>query len=185
MEKQLYAIVNFKDSKTPHIFKCDNTYKVGDIVVAGHCPRPIDNLAIIRKIKKISDKKLPVEKSEIDSLSMNLDKLKFWEHFYALKYIKKYTEQRYVDDWKYSEKTAWITRYYSCDGCSICYEDNGTLVLTCGYYMNPDYVEFITKTSRKHIKEKIAYLMKVFPLYCCRYYTRSRFCELLKITVNI
>ena len=83
MKKERYAFVKYKDSSSKlWIYKCDDRFSVNDIVEAPTFDYSYNNIAIIKKIKYLSDKQLPIEKDRILTISNKLNKRDYDKYFH-------------------------------------------------------------------------------------------------------
>ena len=97
MKRERYAFVKYKDSSSKlWIYKCDESFSVNDIVEAPTFDYAYNNIAIIKKIKYLTDKHLPIEKNKILTISNKLNKQEFVKYFHSLRFMKSYINKEYL-----------------------------------------------------------------------------------------
>ena len=159
MKKERYAFVKYKDSSSKlWIYKCDDRFSVNDIVEAPTFDYSYNNIAIIKKIKYLSDKQLPNEKDRILTISNKLNKRDYDKYFHPFKFMKTYINEVCLKKWSFSEKNSWVEFYNSTFGGQISYEKDGVLICSLGNCMNDDFFEDYTITSRKNLQIKLKFL---------------------------
>lgn len=126
MKKEKYAYVQYKEdySSKLWIYKCDETFSANDIVEAPICNYSYNNIAIIKKIKFLTNKQLPVEKDKILTISTKLDKQKYEKFFHPLKYMKSLPTALLVDSQPrraHYFATQSIVCYTLLNGCLFCF----------------------------------------------------------------
>ena len=167
MKKERYAFVKYIDGISRlWIYKCDDSFAVDDVVEAPVFDYAYNNIAIIKKIKNLSDKQLPIEKNKILTISNKLDKQKYEKVFHPLTYMKNYIKKECLKGWSLSTKNIWFRIYSSTFGGQISYENDGVLTYSLGSYKNNDLYEDYTMTSPKNLKTKINFVKTIlFELY--------------------
>ena len=183
MKKERYAFVKYKDnySSILWIYKCDDSFSVGDIVKAPICNYAYSNIAIIKKIKYLSDQQLPIDKNQILTISNKLNKLEYDKYFHPLNFMKNYINCEYLKEWSFSEKNNWVAFFYSTHGGQISYEKDGVLTCSLGNCMDDDFFEEYTITSRKNLKIKIKFLETSLSELYYKIINEAQFKELLSI----
>ena len=183
MKKERYAFVKYKDnySSILWIYKCDDSFSVGDIVEAPVFDYTYNNIAIIKKIKYLSDQQLPIDKDKILTISNKLNKLEYDKYFHPLEFMKNYIKYEYLKEWSFSEKNNWVKFYNSTYGGQISYEKDGVLTCSLGNCMDDNFFEEYTITSRKNLKIKIKFLETALSELYYNQINETQFKELLSI----
>ena len=183
MKKERYAFVQYKDnySSILWIYKCDENFSVNDIVEAPVCDYAYNNIAIIKKIKYLSDQQLPIDKNQILTISNKLNKLEYDKYFHPLNFMKNYIKCEHLKEWSFSEKNNWVEFYNSTFGGQISYENDRVLTCSLGNCMDDDFFEEYTITSRKNLKLKIKFLETALSELYYKIINEAQFKELLDI----
>ncbi len=183
MKKEKYAFVQYKDSFSSKlwIYKCDDSFSIGDIVEAPICNYAYNNIAIIKKIKFLTDKHLPIKKNKILTISIKLDKQKYEKYFHPLKYMKNYINEEFLKDWKFESKNNWVRFCESTFGGQISYEKDGVLNCSLYNYCDENYFEEYTITSHKNLNIKLKFLQTALSELYYKIIDEEEFIELLNI----
>ena len=182
MKKERYAYVEYKDcSSKLWIYKCDESFSVDDIVEAPVFDYSYTNIAIIKKIKYLYDRHLPIEKDKILTISNKLNKQEYNKYFYPLNFMKNYINKEHLKEWKFSNKNNWVEFYNSTYGGQISYEKDGVLICSLGNCINDDFFEEYTITSRKNLQIKLKFLKTALSELYYNIISEDQFKELLDI----
>lgn len=182
MKKETYAFIQYKDSSSKlWIYKCGESFYVGDIVEAPVFNYAYSNIAIIKKIKYLSDKKLPIEKEKILTITNKLDKKKYDKYFHPFEYMKNYINENHLKEWKFSGKNSWVKFYTSSFKGQISYEKDGVLTCSLNNCMDNDFFEEYTITSPKHFNTKLKFLQTALSELYYKIISEKEFVELLNI----
>ena len=182
MKKERYAFVKYKDSSSKlWIYKSDDRFSVNDIVEAPTFDYSYNNIAIIKKIKYLSDKQLPIEKDRILTISNKLNKRDYDKYFHPLKFMKAYINEVCLKKWSFSEKNSWVKFYNSTFSGQISYEKDGVLICSLGNCMNDNFFEEYTITSRKNLQIKLKFLQTALYNLYYKLIDEEEFKELLNI----
>jgi hypothetical protein len=183
MKKEKYAYVQYKEdySSKLWIYKCDETFSANDIVEAPICNYSYNNIAIIKKIKFLTNKQLPVEKDKILTISTKLDKQKYEKYFHPLKCMKNYINEELLKEWHFADKNNWVKFYQSTFGGQISYEKDGVLTCSLGNCMNDDFFEEYTITGHKNLNIKLKFLKTALAELYYKIIDEKEFKELLNI----
>ena len=182
MKKERYAYVEYKDcSSKLWIYKCDEGFSVNDIVEAPTFDYAYNNIAIIKKIKYLTDKHLPIDKDRILSISNKLNKHEFDKYFNPLSFMKNYINKEHLKEWTLPSKNNWVEFYNSTFGGQISYEEDGVLICPLGNCINHDFFEEYTITSRKNLQIKLKFLKTALSELYYNIISEDQFKELLDI----
>lgn len=182
MKKERYAYVKYKDSSSKlWIYKCDESFSVNDIVEAPVFDYTYNNIAIIKKIKYLTDKHLPIEKDKILTISNKLDKLKYDKYFHPIKFMKNHINENCLKEWAFSSKNSWVKFYTSSFKGKISYEKDGVLTCSLNNCIDNDYFEEYTITNPKHFNTKLKFLQTALYQLFYKVITEEEFMELLNI----
>ena len=181
MKSETYLYVQFKDSLSQWIYKCDGTFYVGDIVEAPTFKGAIINIAIVKRVVRLRDDGLPIEKDRILTITKKLDKKKYEKDFHPLEFMKKHIRRDYLKEWKFHSKNSWVEVYTSSFGGYIGYEQDGVLTCSIGNCMDEDFFERYTITSDKNFEEKLKYIQTLVSSLYYKIITEQEFEEMLNV----
>lgn len=181
MKYETYLYVQFKDSLSQWIYKCDGTFYVGDIVEAPTFKGALINVAIVKRIVRLADNELPIEKEKILTITRKLNKKEYEKDFHPIEFMKKYIRKDYLKEWKFAGENDWAKFYESSFGGEISYEQDGVLICSLGDCMDKDYFQEYTIMSTKHFDLKIKYLQTALSLLFYKKITEREFVELLNV----
>ncbi len=181
MKKETYLYVQFKDSSAEWIYKSKGTFHVGDIVEAPVFKGAIVNIAIIKKIVKLQDNELPIEKERILTIAKKLNKKTYEKDFHPLKFMKKHIKNNYLKEWEFASEDDWIKVYRSSFDGQISYEKDGVLICSLGDILNQNYFQEYTITDTQNFDLKIQYLQSSLTELYYKNITEQEFIELLNI----
>lgn len=88
MKYETYLYVQYKDCLSQWIYKCDGTFYVGDIVEAPTFKGAIINVGIVKRVVRLRDDELPVEKDKILTITKKLNKKEYEKDFHPLEFMK-------------------------------------------------------------------------------------------------
>lgn len=181
MKYETYLYVQYKDSLSQWIYKCDGTFYVGDIVEAPTFKGAIINVGIVKSVVRLSDEELPIEKDKILTITKKLDKKQYEKDFYPLEFMKNYIKINYLKEWKFAGENDWAKFYESSFGGEISYEQDGVLICSLGYFRDKDYFQEYTITTTRHFDLKIKYIQTALSKLYYKQITEQEFIELLNI----
>ena len=181
MKSETYLYVQYKDSLSQWIYKCDGTFYVGDIVEAPTFKGALVNVAIVKRVVKLSDDELPIEKDKILTITKKLDKKQYEKDFHPLEFMKKYIRKDYLKEWKFASENDWVKFYEASFGGEISYEQDGVLICSLGDYMDKDYFQEYTITNTRNFDLKIKYLQTALTELYYKKTTEQEFIELLNV----
>ena len=150
--------MQFKDSLSQWIYKCDGTFYVDDIVEAPTFKGAIINIAIVKSVVRLRDDELPIEKNRILTITTKLDNKKYEKDFHPLEFMKKHIRRDYLKEWKFAGENDWAKFYESSFGGEISYGQDGVLICSLGDCRDKDYFQEYTITGTKNFDLKIKYL---------------------------
>ena len=181
MKSETYLYVQFKDSLSQWIYKCDGTFYVDDIVEAPTFKGAIINIAIVKSVVRLRDDELPIEKNRILTITTKLDKNKYEKDFHPLEFMKKHIRRDYLKEWKFAGENDWVRFYESLFGGEISYEQDGVLICSLGDCRSKDYFQEDTITNTKHFDLKIKYLQTILTELYYKKTTEQEFIDLLEV----
>lgn len=179
MKSETYLYVQYKDSLSQWIYKCDGTFYVGDIVEAPTFKGAIINVGIVKSVVRLKDEELPIEKEKILTITKKLDKKQYEKDFHPLEFMKKRIRRDYLKEWKFHSKNSWVEVYKSSFGGQISYEQDGVLTCSIGDCMDEDFFERYTITSDKNFEEKLKYIQTLVSSLYYKIITEKEFEEML------
>ena len=177
--KEKYVYVNFQNSKRKFIYKTDLDLKIGNIVEAPILNYAMFNNAIVVKIVKLKDSQLPIEKQRILQITKLVAEMDKNGDFDKLKFIKQHIKREFLKEWKLFSKDNYVKIWKSTFDYNISYEKDATLEV---YYIAPNFedsFEEYTITSKKHLKQKIAYVQTITSEFYNKIIDLKTFKELL------
>ena len=181
MKYETYLYVQYKDSLSQWIYKCDGTFYVGDIVEAPTFKGTIINVGIVKSVVRLKDDELPIAKEKILTITKKLDKKLYEKDFHPLEFMKKRIRKDYLKEWRFAGENEWAKFYESSFDGEISYEQDGVLICSIGDCMDKNYFQEDTITNTKHFDLKIKYLQTILTELYYKKITEQEFVELLKI----
>ena len=181
MKSETYLYVQYKDSLSQWIYKCDGTFYVGDIVEAPTFKGAIINVGIVKRVVRLKDDELPIEKDRILTITKKLDKKLYEKDFNPLEFMKKRIRRDYLKEWEFAGENDWAKFYDSSFGGEISYEQDGVLICSLGDCRNRDYFQEDTITTIKHFDLKIKYLQTTLTELYYKKITEQEFTDLLRV----
>lgn len=181
MKSETYLYVQFKDNCTQYIYKANGTFDIDDIVEAPTCLGAIKNVAIVKRIRKLADDKLPIAKETILTITKKLDKKEYEKDFHPLQFMKNHMRRDYLKEWKFATENSWVKVYRSNFKGQISYEQDGVLTCSIGNCMDDDFFEQYTITSPQNFDIKFNYVATILSSLYYKTITEQQFEELFKI----
>lgn len=181
MKSETYLYVQYKDSLSQWIYKCDGTFYVGDIVEAPTFKGAIINVGIVKRIVRLKDEELTIEKEKILTITKKLDKKQYEKDFHPLEFMKKYIRRDYLKEWRFAGENDWAKFYESSFDGEISYEQDGVLICSLGDCRDKNYFQEYTITNTKYFDLKIKYLQTTLTELYYKKITEQEFVELLNV----
>ena len=181
MKKEKYLFVQFRNSHYLYVFKIDGEFRVGDVVESPTNNYATMDIALVKKVKKLSRKDLPVDYDKILTISKKLDFREYEKDFFPIRFMKKYIKKTLIKEWEKEYKNDWVEVYSSKFGGCISYEKDGVFTGSLNKCTDNNYFEEYTITNTKDFKIKLRYFQTILSELYYKNITIEVFNELLNV----
>ena len=181
MKKEKYLLIQFKHSSRLNVYKFVGDFKVGDVVEAPINNYTMNEVGLVKKIKRLTGNNLSVEYQRILTITKKLNANDYAKDFFPIKFMKSYIKPSLIKEWWFDYKNDWVEVYSSKFGGCISYEKDSVLTGSLYKCTDENYFEEYTQTNRKNFKIKLRYLQAILTELHYNKINESEFMKLLSV----